>query len=48
MYLYRKVQGLKVAEEPALFGCVVVVVCWYLALTGEDLGTHHPQALSAT
>lgn len=39
VYLYRKAQDLKVAVEPALCGCVMVVVCWYLALTGEDLGT---------
>lgn len=42
MYLTRKVQVLKVAVEPALSGCVMVVVCWYLALTGEDLGATIP------
>lgn len=28
--------------EPALSGCVVVTVCWCLALTGEDSGTTIP------
>lgn len=42
MYLNRKVRDLKVAGEPALSGCVVVVACWYLALTGEDLRTTIP------
>lgn len=30
------------AAEPASSGCVMVVVCWYLVLTGEDLGTTIP------
>jgi hypothetical protein len=42
MDLNRKAQDLKVAAEPALSGCVMVVACWFLALTGEDLGTTIP------
>lgn len=48
MYLYRKVRDLKVAAEPALSGCVMVVVCWYLVLTGEDLGTTIPRLYQFT
>lgn len=51
LYLNRKVQDLKEAVVPALPGCVVVAVCWYLALTGEDSRTPFPglfmQLLSA-
>ena len=48
VYLYRRVQDLKVAVEPALSGCVMVVVCWYLVLTGEDLGTTIPRLYQLT
>lgn len=48
MYLYRKVRDLKEVAEPALSGCVMVTVCWYLALTGEDSGTTIPRLYQFT
>lgn len=42
LYPNRKAQGPKGPVEPALSGCVMVTVCWYLALTGEDSGTVIP------
>lgn len=42
LYSNRKAQGQRGAVEPALSGCVMVTVCWYLALTGKDSGTTIP------
>lgn len=42
LYPNRKAQGLRGPVEPALSGCVMVTVCWCLALTGEDSGAIVP------